>query len=115
MRMNRNRPIVVADEDNFRRFYQVHSQTRNYVGFSVHEANVHEIYRTRSKRERKEEEEEGLGNTYGVIVAELKFETVGLALIERVGVHDLNVHQPGLEILGRDKSDARGQLALNLD
>jgi len=47
------------------------------------------------------------GSFDGILGTETELQSVRLALVDGVGVDDLNVHEPGLEVIGLNKRNAR--------
>ena len=56
------------------------------------------------------------GGTYfnGILRAETELQAVGFALVDGVGVHDLDVHEPGLEVVGLDERYAWREFLVHL-
>ena len=42
----------------------------------------------------------------GILGTETELQSVGLALVDGVGVDDLDVHEPGLEVISLNKRNA---------
>lgn len=47
-----------------------------------------------------------LRHTDRVVVGELELQAIGLVAVERIIIHYLDVHKPGIEVLSLDKCDA---------
>ena len=56
----------------------------------------------------------GGNNTDWVLIAKGEFESVGLVLVERVGVEDFDVHLPFFEVFGLDDCDSGGKVVFHL-
>lgn len=50
----------------------------------------------------------------GILRAEAEFQPVGFALVDGVGIHDLDVHEPGLEVVCLDERYAWRKLLVHL-